>query len=145
MSEKNQKNFQNENKNSSALFRDIERACAGLIYISETDAPMLAFRGTETDHLSGETIIRQVGGKAEDAIEEISFDDFFARLTTVKEWFGETERARATKFLELQKLLEEHLSQRKVFRIGKIRLDIYAVGIDKDGCLMGVKTMAVET
>ncbi len=51
----------------------------------------------------------------------------------------------AKRFLELQKLLEESLRDRKVFRQGAIRLDIFTVGIDKDGCLMGVMTKAAET
>ena len=42
-------------------------------------------------------------------------------------------------------LLKENLRERKVFRIGRIRLEIFAVGLDKDGSLMGVSTYAVET
>ena len=49
------------------------------------------------------------------------------------------------KFLELQKLLEENLRDLKVYKIGRICLAIYVVGIDRDGTLSGVKTEAVET
>ena len=51
----------------------------------------------------------------------------------------------AKRFLELQKLLEENLRELKVFRIGRIQLDIFVVGIDKSGSLIGVSTKAVET
>lgn len=137
--------FQKKDKNEAPLFRQIERACEGLIYISETDSPVLAFSGPATDIITGEIILREGADGDAGPVEEISFDDFFARLTSLKEWFGERELARAKKFLELQELLEENLSQRKVFRVGRLRLSIFAVGIDKDGRLMGVTTRAVET
>ena len=137
--------FQKNNKKGRALFREIERASDGLVYISETDAPVQAFSGRPTDTLTREIILEQTKGKAGDPVEEVSFDAFFDRLTAIKDWFGARERARAEKFLSLQKLLKENLREPKVFRIGKIQIDIYAVGIDKDGYLMGVKTKAVET
>ncbi|MCA1623686.1 MAG: nuclease A inhibitor family protein [Acidobacteria bacterium] len=33
----------------------------------------------------------------------------------------------------------------KVFKIGKIELDVYAVGLNAENRLMGIKTKAVET
>ena len=137
--------FQENNKNDDGLFREIEAACKGLIYISETDAPVLPFSGPATAEPTGEIILQQTGANADESIEEVAFDAFFGRLTEIKDWFGEPQKARAAKFLELQKLLEENLRDRKVFRIGTIRIDIFAVGIDKDGSLTGITTRAVET
>ena len=145
MSEKKQNNLQNENKISDTLFCDIERACVGLIYVSETDAPVLAFRGTAADDVTGKVIIQQTGAKEEGLVEEVAFDLFFERLTAEKDWFSDAQKARAKKFLELKELLEENLQKLKVFRIGRIRIDIYIAGLAADGCLMGVKTKAVET
>ncbi len=137
--------FQKNNKNDSEFLRELERVCKGLIYISETDAPFVPFAGDRTDAVSADTILKQTGIDAERPIEEREFNEFFGRLTAIRDWHGEPEKARAKKFLKLQTLLEENLRDLKVFRIGRIRLDIFAVGIDKDGCLMGVSTKAVET
>lgn len=137
--------FQNENKNSGELFHEIERVCEGLIYISETDAPVLAFAGEPADTVSANVILQQTGLPADSPIEERDFVGFFERLTAHKDWHGEIETARAKKFLELQKLLEENIRELKVFRVGHRRLDIFAVGIDKDGRLTGISTKAVET
>ena len=137
--------FQNNNKNFDSLADAIKATCEGLVYISEIDAPVLPFCGTVVAEVTRETILQQIGFDAGTQIEETRFDAFFERLTAFKDWFGEPEKARAAKFLELQKLLKEFTRERKVFRVGKIRLDIFAVGIDKDGCLMGVTTKAVET
>ncbi len=137
--------FQKDDKNDSELFRKIEHACEGLIYISETDAPIQPFFGQPTDTVTGEIILQQACLPTEANIEERNFDEFFARLTTIKDWFGDKETARAKKFLKLKTLLEENLNDLKVFRFGTIRIYIFAVGIDKDGILIGVTTKAVET
>ena len=137
--------FQENNKKDDGLFREIELACKGLFYISETDAPLLPFSGLVAAEPTRENILQQTGAKADGAIEEVGFDVFFGRLTEFRDWFGKAEKARAAKFLGLQELLEENLRDRKVFRVGRIQIDIFAVGIDKDGYLMGVTTKAVET
>ncbi len=145
MTEKIQKKFQDENKNSDFLLNAIKRACEGLIYISETDSPVLPFAGFPSSSVLGKDILYHTRGDNKDQVEEIAFDEFFRRLTDVKNWFGPTEIERAKKFLDLQKLIEENLSDRKIFRIGSIRIDIYAVGINQTGQVMGVTTKAVET
>ena len=137
--------FQKKNKNSNDLSDVFETACEGLVYISETDAPILPFAGGPADTVTGQIILQQTGGEPQTQVEEIEFDTFFTKLTTIKDWYGEPEKARAERFLDLKMLLEENLRELKVFRIGNIRLDIYVVGIDIEGNLMGVTTIAVET
>ncbi len=124
---------------------EIWDACNGLIYISETDAPLLAFAGGHTNDNTAQTILQQTGHEAETPVEEVDFRAFFARLTAINDWYDDARKASAKKFLDLQKLLEENLSELKVFKVGRIQLDIFVVGIDKDGCLTGVTTKAVET
>ena len=137
--------FQKNDENTSELFRKIEHACEGLIYISETDEPVMPFAGGRAASVTAEIILQQINAEAESRFEERDLDDLFGRLTTMRDWYGEREKARAKKFLELKTLLEENLRDLKVFRFGSIRLDIFAVGIDKDGNLVGVTTKAVET
>lgn len=136
--------FQKDHEDSMRLFREIEEACKGLIYISETDAQVTAFDGGIAVP-DGKTILPHAGVADDQNVEERSFSDFFSRLTLVREWHGDAETQRVKKFLELQKLLEENLNDLKVYRVGSIRLAIFVVGVDKNGYLMGVRTSAVET
>ncbi len=136
--------FHKEHENSKHLFHEIEGACKGLIYLSETDAPVKAFACMKPVP-DRENFLQQLGVAEDQSVEESSFADLFARLTSIREWYGDAETERAKKFLELQKLLEENLSDLKVFRVGSIRLEIFVMGVDKQGCLMGVRTTAVET
>jgi Nuclease A inhibitor-like protein len=137
--------FQKNDNNNDEVFRAIEHVCEGLIYISEADAPVLPFVGQPTDNVTGENILQQAGLSSDASVEERDFGELFTRLATIKDWHRESEITRAKKFLELKTLLEENLSDLKVFRVGSRRIVIYAVGIDKDGNLMGVTTTAVET
>ena len=137
--------FQKNNQGDSDFFQTIADTCEGLIYVSEIDAPVLPFASQPNDTSSEENILHDAAISGDAMIEERNFEDFFARLTAIKDWFGDREIARAKKFLELKTLLEENLRDLKVFRKGSIRIEIFAVGIDKSGRLMGVTTKAVET
>ena len=129
-----------------SLFAMIQDGCDGLIYISETDEPVTAFDGgLVNDDVGSKTILQQTGSDPNETVREIEIAKFFERLTKVKEWHGTREKATAKKFLDLQKLIEENLSGPKVFKIGDIRIRIYAVGLDDEGRIIGIMTNAVET
>lgn len=127
------------------LSEKIKKASQGLYYISEIDAEILPFEGTKTDTVSPEEILRQTNNKSDAPIEERNFDEIFQRLTTIKDWFGNEEKLIAEKYAELRDLLTASLKDLKVFKIGKIQIDIYFVGLDSEGNLTGIQTKAVET
>ncbi len=131
------------NKNEFTL--KIEKIVKGLYYLSESDAEILPFNGDKTGSVSVKEILKQSANGTETAVEERDFNEFFVRLTKMQDWFGEQETTTANKFTELKKLLEDNLKDLKVFKIGKINLDIYVVGLDAESNLMGIKTKAVET
>ena len=62
-----------------------------------------------------------------------------------QDWYGAEEKHNAERFARLQNLLEENLRDLKVFKIGRIEIDVYVVGLDQNNELIGIKTKAVET
>ena len=132
--------FASDEKNSGSLARKLEEACSGLIYISETDAPIVPFFQAK-----GEGGLSQGTFGDSSAVEQASFSEFFERLTTDRDWYGEAEKKTAKRFAELQKLLEEELRDLKVLRVGTVQIDIYVIGTDADGNTVGFQTKAVET
>ena len=137
--------FHENDQDPNSLASRLESACDGLIFISETDAPITPFGGGPASEITSQIILEQTGRSPNEPVEERDFDEFFERLTVVREWYGEEEKARAKKFLELYTLLKESLQDRKVFRIGRIQLEIFAVGLDRQCRLTGVSTSAVQT
>ncbi len=129
----------------SGLKRQIETAVANLYYTSETDAEVLPFVGKAAETVTIDEIRNQTQASPEELIEEKDFTEFFARLTTKQDWFGDEEKATAKKYTDLKNLIETNLRDLNVFKIGKIQIDIYVVGLDADNILMGIRTKAVET
>ena len=113
--------------------------------MSETDAEILPFTGVKADAVTKENLLNQMGKPSDSPVEERDFTEFFTRLTAIKDWYGDEEKATAAKFAALKDLLENNLKDLKVFKIGKIQLDIYAIGLDANGNLTGIQTKAVET
>jgi len=119
---------------SSTKETDLEKrlatACRGLVYVSETDSPVVPF-------------LRMPSSKV--GSTELSFDTFFNRLTTKKGWHTDAERKNAEGFARLKDLLESELNDIHVYKNGEIQLEITVAGRTKDGELAGVKMKAVET
>ena len=134
-----------DKKAVDSVSEKIKRAVEGLYYTSETDAEISAFKGNETASVTKEVLLAQTGGDPNSAVEERKFEEFFRPLTELQNWYGDEERQTAQKFSKLRDLLESELRDLKVFKIGQIEKDIYAVGLDSKNILTGIKTNAVET
>jgi hypothetical protein len=129
----------------NSLAKQIEEITADLYYISETDALISPFVGQQAQTVSQEAILEQTENASDSPVEERDFTEFFARLIEIQDWFGDEERKTAEKYLLLKKLLEKNLRDLKVYKIGKVQIDIYIVGLDVENRLMGIKTKAAET
>ena len=114
-------------------------------YISETDAEIFPFTGSKADSVTRENLLAQIGKPADTTVEERGFDEMFARFIRIEDWFGDEEKATAEKFAALKSLLENNLTDLKVFKVGDIERDIYFIGLDKEGDLAGIQTKADET
>jgi hypothetical protein len=127
------------------LTQQIKNASEGLWYISETDAEIFPFTGSKTDSVTKENLLKQIGKPPDTPVEERDFNQMFERFVKIQYWFGEEEKATAAKFAALKGVLEKNLTDLKVFKIGRIELDIYFVGLDKESNLAGFQTKAIET
>lgn len=138
-------NVMEEKPQANFFIEKVQELSKGLYYISETDAEISPFEGAKAEAVTKENILIQTKNAPNALIEERIFAEIFARLTAIKDWFGDEEKANAERFSALQKFLEENLKDLKVFKIGKIQIDIYFVGLDTEGNLLGIQTKAVET
>lgn len=127
------------------LVSQIARCCVGLVYISETDAPITVFTGDVVEELNASTICASAHLPDDAQITEVDFQKFFSRLIKTEPWHGNAEHEQTKKFLELKKLLEEDLRDLRIFKAGAIRKNVYAVGLDAENRVIGVSTRAVET
>ena len=123
----------------------IERACKDIFYQSETDAPVEPFSRGNAAALTIQMMLEKTGKSERFPAEEMDAEKFFDRVTKINDWYSDAQAENARKFAFLIKLLAENLGDLRVFKIGKIQIDIYVVGIDDEENLAGVTTKAVET
>ena len=117
----------------------------GLVYISETDAEVVPFIDGEADAVTKELVLKAAGLPDDTHVEEVDFDQFFARLSAVKDWYGDEETKRAGQYARLSDVLQGYLRDLKVFRFGRVQIEIYIAGLDESDHLAGIRTWAVET
>ncbi len=78
-------------------------------------------------------------------VEETPEADFWEPVTTEQDWYGEEEKARTCRFIEVKQVLETELSVRQVFRVGESEMDVFLLGRQADGERAGIKTKIVQT
>lgn len=127
------------------LLEELTAATAGMEWMSETDAPVDPLVWPEPTPLDSATLLGRLKLPLDTPVEQLELERFFAPATTIRDWFGAEERARAQRFTALMRLLRERLRDVQVFKIGTIDRQVYALGYSPDGSLAGVQTRVVET
>jgi hypothetical protein len=119
----------------------IQKAAAGLLYPSESDAPFDLVRWDSSKGDPSPTTVAALAGgtgkKRARPVEEVPAGEFFAAL-------AETDDA--AKFKALEQVLKKSLSDLHVYRVGgSPRVDIYLLGRAASGEWLGLHTTTVET
>jgi histidine triad (HIT) family protein len=113
----------------------LAKAVKGLLYISESEAPLEPFIWDDGE-LTEERIIELAGAEEGTSVE----------TTTLASFFRTVSKEDKPKFDALAKVLKEQLSNVKVYKIGdEAEKQVYVVGKTSDGKLAGIKTIVVET
>ena len=133
---------------ASGVGHRLEEAAKGLLYTSESDRPFDPFalpRGGEGWPYGVEEFARRISAPAGAAREERSLDDFLARHIERADPADAVMQGLKPRFEALRAELTSSLRDVRVFRIGSVEVDCYAVGADGAGNLAGLHTVAVET
>jgi len=122
----------------------------GLYYMSESDFPLEPFVWTRAevgaDEITPDALLVFIKQAADTPIETPDFEAFFAPATQEEDWFGEEETAAAQGFQRLVETLQTHLTDLKVYKVGKEpQKAVYVVGKTHGGDFAGVITHVVET
>lgn len=130
--------------NSNALITsELKDKSDGLFFISEADYPF------ETVDWQIEKITPQylcsLTTPPATKVEETPFTEFYEKYAVAKAEHSDAKKARAESYKKLFQILEENLTDLKVYRLGEVRVTIYIVGQSKDGRWLGLTTQAVET
>lgn len=129
----------------SDLHYRLQAATEGLLWPSETDAPVEVVAWERADAIAPETLLHVLNLPADTPVESLTVKQFFQRVTRDREWYDDVEKARVRQFQALADLLVEMLDEPRGFRVGVTEIDAFAIGTTSSGYWMGIRTKLVET
>jgi hypothetical protein len=132
-------------KTDEHLIEELKEATRGLLMMSESDYPFEVFRWARAGQPTPEFLRGLTRHDSSTPVETVSAADFFRAAASEPEWKAGDELIAARRFQSLLRLLEDNLSDLKVFRVGTISVPVYIVGRAPSGALIGLSTRVVET
>jgi hypothetical protein len=134
-------------QSTADFLNQLKTAIAGLQWMSESEYPFEVVCWTDYPiaTLTEAALLELTHHSPDIAVETQDFDWFFEPAIGDQDWHSESEQTTVQQYQQLVTLLKQNLSDLRVYRIGTINLDIYALGQTETGDVAGVATKAVET
>jgi hypothetical protein len=130
----------------TTLLDEIADASEGLLFPSETDAPVRPFLWRKSTPFSSAALRAAQGYDDDTTITELEAEQFFGPATRSYDWHSEAEQERVQQFRALLKLLKARLRDLKAYKVGASgTIDVFVVGQADDGSFVGISTQVVET
>jgi hypothetical protein len=129
------------------LIKILSDASNGLLYQTELDYPfeISVHDNTKETAITKETILQLMKGSPEDVIEDFDFEFLFSTPTMEQDWHSPEDKKRVARFRKLVSLIKENFIDIKVFRKGRIYIDVYITGRAPSGNIAVVSTKQMQT
>ncbi len=114
----------------------LRKAAKGLLFVSETDAPLEPFAWPDEGSLTEDRLRELAGAEPGAAVEQTELEGFFRTVPAEdREKFG-----------RLEAVLRKQLADVTVYKVGdEAERQVYIVGRTPGGGWAGLKTVVVET
>lgn len=132
---------------SSDTQQQLAQLCEGWLFPSETDAPVTPFHiaSAGSDPSTPENFLQVQKLPADTPIQSIEFGAYFAPRLQEREGQDPMQRETIRHLRALVEWMQANLATPRVYKVGNISYDIYALGKTADGTWEGVHTQSVET
>ncbi|MBD2767831.1 HIT domain-containing protein [Hymenobacter sp. BT664] len=129
----------------AAVPPELEKLVAGLQFISESDAPLVAVvYDVPSGELSNAALLKALDEPADAPVETVPLTQFLRNHTADDGVLGDV--ALANRYKALQMYLKQELDGTQVYRVGtEPQIHAYALGRTAEGTLAGFKTVLTET
>jgi hypothetical protein len=124
----------------------LTKASSGLLMPSESDHPFTSFTwaGAAKPSITTTRLLELTGHAPATDVEVVDLDFFFRNVAYHQPWHDRQQAMNVRRFQRLTRVLEQHLADIRVYRVGTIRIDAYIVGRCGRN-LVGVSTTLIET
>ncbi|GAB4242505.1 MAG: nuclease A inhibitor family protein [Stanieria sp.] len=129
----------------SELINHLKQASEGLLWLSESDYPFETVYWENLNCLDSSKLLQITGHDLSTKVEVRELDQFFQQATEAQDWYNAQELAECQRYQALVNLLQTHLKQIKVYRVGQVEIDVYILGKTESGSIAGLSTKVVET
>jgi len=131
------------------ILQDLKTATDGLLYSSESDAPLKPFLWPQIDVgeiLDPAALLGYLELDPQTPVEPLTAEQFFAPMLFVDRWATDEDREIVLRFVALVELLGTALKDTRVYRVGAgLELSVYVIGQTSEGDWAGVTTQLTET
>jgi nuclease A inhibitor-like protein len=134
-------------KPAPPLLATLGKATFGLLFPSESDAPLTpyTFAGPKGAEPTPASLLAAEHLPSDTPVETITVADLFDPFAEAGDDATDEDKAEAARYRDLVDLLSEKLTDLRVYRVGKVDIDVYILGKDASGAWLGLKTHVVET
>ena len=132
---------------ASPLLDTLEKAASGLLFPSESDYPFTpyAFPGAPGAEPTPAALLEAERLPSDTLVETITVADLFDPFAHAEDDAPEEDKAEAERYRALMELLARELTDLRVYRVGRVDIDVYILGKAPSGAWLGLKTHVVET
>jgi Nuclease A inhibitor-like protein len=127
------------------LLNQLQQACEGLLWLSESDYPWETIYWDHISDLTSETLLQQINRELSTRIEIIALEEFFAQATQKQDWHEAVEIEEVERYQNLVQILQENLQDIKAYEVGEVEIDVYVLGKTNSNTIAGLKTKVIAT
>jgi len=124
---------------------ELEALVSGLVFISESDHRLSVVRLGVLAESELPNAVAAAASRGGAEIQCLTLPAFFARATTAEPYHTDADRMVVDRYRALVAFLTRQLADARVYRLGTIDVDVYAVGQSLEGEWLGVATKVIET
>lgn len=128
-----------------ALEEALAAAAKDLLFTSESEAPIEIYKWPLASEPTPEALLASLGRPADTRVETSTVDAEIAPFTTTPPGVDDVEKALAARFQTLLDTLKQGLTDLRVYRVGRVDIDMYILGRAPTGAWLGYTTHVVET
>ncbi|QJD96194.1 sugar-non-specific nuclease inhibitor NuiA-like protein [Mucilaginibacter robiniae] len=121
---------------------NLEQAANGLQMMSESDYPF-TYVCTEAKVIDNDLVLKIAAKPQGTPIEQTTIEHLLRNMTDASS--GSVSPQVANQFQNLAATLKSELSNLTVYRVGEVQVDVFILGLTKEGNVAGMRTKLIET
>ena len=116
-----------------------------LLFISEADHPLTVVSFGVVAESRLPSVVVAAASREGAEVQRVSLPAFFARATEAQPYHTALDRLVVERYRALVEFLTQELTDARVYRVGAIDVDVFAIGQSRAGEWLGVATKVIET